>query len=120
VNAHTSPDIDRDLASVLQDSWMARAISAPLRHFGRAWQSSRFHAAATHATTVGARLSTKGRVQVAGIAGAAAMIVHAVLVLLDARAVEPLVFLLPAAVLVLCVVLIAFAGRVALMLERLG
>ena len=118
MSTHTSSELDRELAPILADSWIARRLSATVRVIHRAWRGSWSRRRAADVTDPVRRLSRAQRLQTAAIVGVVAMAAHIGLVVLDARAIEPLTLLLPALVIVVCGVLFVSAERMSRLLER--
>ena len=116
---HTPSQLDRELAPILADSWIARCLSATARVIGRAWRHSIARHSLTNAGDAIRRLPSVQRLQAAALVGVVAMAVHIVLVVLDARSLEPLTLLLPVLVIAVGAGVFVSAERVSRLLERL-
>jgi hypothetical protein len=120
VNPLKASDLDRDISPVVQQSWIARLALAPARHVSSAWQYSRTRRSAVTMDNALRQISRVQRVQLVALSGAVSMGVHIALVLLGARAVEVMALVVPAAVLMTCLVLLVITARVSRQPERTG
>jgi hypothetical protein len=118
VTTSASSDLDRDLAPIVEQSWIVRLVMGPVHHLETAWRHATVRRRTDAVYGAIAQLPRGQQLRLGSVAGAVAMTVHVGLVLADARTVEPLALLLPAAIVAVCIAVWAGADGLARALER--
>jgi hypothetical protein len=114
----TPQNSETEFDALTRESKMARALDSFPTHLYAAWASSRTRLWVQPLRDTWCVTSRATRIRLLGVVALVAMATHAALVVLDARAVEPLAFVIPTMIAAISVLALILAEPLARFVDR--